>query len=164
MILRLRSTLHASPRCAQDERKDTRTTGGRGESSRAWSIVPENGAFKVFKKPAPSAPSAPVKAERGAVQLWEAVHFREILSAPLLHRFCTASAPSAPSALFSALWAGFWRRVGCGLLRFVIMMSMPGSLDCRARGEGYEEVGPVFFRGPQRDHRHASREERAESR
>ena len=89
MILRLRSTLHASPRCAQDERKDTRTTGGRGESSRAWSIVPENGAFKVFKKPAPSAPSAPVKAERGAVQLCEAVHFREILSAPLLHRFCT---------------------------------------------------------------------------
>ena len=86
MILRLRSTLHASPLCAQDERKDTRTTGGRGESSLAWSIVPENGALKVFKKP---APSAPVKAERGAVQLWEAVHFREILSAPLLHRFCT---------------------------------------------------------------------------
>ena len=46
-----------------------------------------------FKKPAPAAPAAPVKAERGAVQLWEAVHFREIISAPLLH-------PPHPFGLF----------------------------------------------------------------
>ena len=77
--------------------------------------------------------------------------------------FCTASAPSAPSAPFSVVSAGFWRREGCGILRFVIMMSVPGSLDCRAFRGGHEEGGPVFFQEFQCDQRHPSREERAES-
>ena len=45
--------------------------------------------------PAPSAPSAPAKAKGESVQLWDRVHFREIVSAP--------SAPPAPSALLSTL-------------------------------------------------------------
>ena len=48
----------------------------------------ESDAFvggKVFEKLALSALSALPKAERGSVQLWETVHFREIIPALLLH-------------------------------------------------------------------------------
>ena len=138
----------------KNDRRERRKLTGMEYRSREWGVLKFSKNLHLLHLLHPS------KLSEGRSSFGRRCTFEK----SFLHRFCTASAPSAPSALFSALWAGFWRRVGCGLLRFVIMMSMPGSLDCRARGEGYEEVGPVFFRGPQRDHRHASREERAESR
>ena len=64
---------------------------GRGD----WYLVDEqtcgqsNGVGsdeKVFLiLPAPSAPSAPAKAKEESIQLWDRVHFREIVSAPYLH-------------------------------------------------------------------------------
>ena len=49
-------------------------------------LLPERKSF--FKIPAPRAPRAPAKARRNSVQLWKAGHFWEIISAPLLPRFC----------------------------------------------------------------------------
>ena len=44
------------------------------------------GRGKIFLiLPAPSAPSAPAKAKGETIQLWDRVHFREIVSAPYLH-------------------------------------------------------------------------------
>ena len=83
------------------------------------------------------------------------LHFLHFLHCPKLsgkrssfEKQCTFENPlctvPALSALISALWAGCWRRVGRSSLRFAIM-SVPGSLDCRAHRSGCEKAGAVFF-------------------